>query len=211
MAVKHQLKQDRRLKLGVIGARGLGNVQGGIERYCASFYKELHPSRFHVTIFVSRRPRLDDLPSGIDVIFLPMPRVKQLEKVIHSLASILLAFALGIRTLHVHGVGSCLGLPIARALGMRSTVRHIGADYKRPKWGRFARWMLRLGEQFAARFGESVVCLNSQIAGEFSRVTGRTERVFIVPNGVAQPPPQLSTAALERLGIKSGAYVLAGC
>ena len=204
-----QLDQNRPLKLGVIGARGVGNVQGGIERYCTSFYKELPPDRFDVTIFVSRRARGDDLPPGIHVIFLPVPRVKQFEKLIHSLASIPLAFALGIRTLHIHGIGSCLALPIAWALGMRTTVRHIGADYNRSKWGPIARWMLRLGEHCAARFGDSVVCLNRQIADEFSRVTGRTERIFIVPNGVAEPPANLCTDVLDQIGIKSGGYVLA--
>jgi glycosyltransferase involved in cell wall biosynthesis len=69
--------------------------------------------------------------------------------------------------------------------------------------------MLRMGERFAARFGDSVVCLNQQIAAEFSRNTGRTERVFIVLNGTTAPPGELSTAVLDRLAIESGSYVLA--
>jgi hypothetical protein len=87
----NQLQQNGPLKLGVIGARGVGNVQGGIERYCASFYKELPQNRFHVTIFVSRRACAGDWPAGIDVIYLPVPLVKHFEKVAHSFVSILFA------------------------------------------------------------------------------------------------------------------------
>jgi glycosyltransferase involved in cell wall biosynthesis len=149
-----------------------------------------------------------ETPAGVRTFFLPVPQVRSLETILHSFASIVAARLLGIRTLHVHGIGPCVVLPLAKALGMRVIIRHVGSDYSRSKWGSFARAMLRLGERYAARYGDTIVCLTDHIANEFSGVTGRFHNVFVTPNGVGAPPPTLSTAVLNRLGIATGRYVL---
>ena len=179
------------LKIAVIGTRGLGNLQGGVERFCSSFYGKLPPDKFDITVFVRRPICLGDTSAHVHAYFVPVLRLPAFETILHSLMSVLVAHKLGIGTLHIHGIGPCLALPLASSLGMRAIVRHVGADYDRRQWGRVAKAMLRTGERFAARYAESIVCLNSQIAERFSRITGRTSRVFILANGVEPPPPIL--------------------
>ena len=178
------------LKIAVIGVRGLGNLQGGVERFCSSFYRKLPPDKFDITVFVRHPVRSAEMPAHLQTYYVPVPRSPALETVFHSLMSVFVARKLGIRTLHIHGIGPCLALPLASALGMRAIVRHVGADYDRRQWGRVAKSMFRTGERFAAQHAESIVCLTPQIADRFSRMTGRISRVFILPNGVEplQPP-----------------------
>jgi glycosyltransferase involved in cell wall biosynthesis len=196
------------LRIGVIGVRGVGKLQGGIEQYCSHFYRELCPYGFDVSIFVRRDAGPIETPPGIHTIILPVPRIRSLETVLHSFLSIIVARLLGIRTLHVHGIGPCVALPLARALGMRVVIRHVGADYDRTKWGSLARAMIRLGERYAARYGDSIVCLTPHIAKKFSEATGRFHDVLVIPNGVNAPPSTLSTDVLSCLGIVPRRYLL---
>jgi glycosyltransferase involved in cell wall biosynthesis len=91
---------------------------------------------------------------------------------------------------------------------MRIIVRHVGADYDRRQWGLLAKAMFRAGERFAARYAESIVCLNSRISERFSQTTGRTVGVFTIPNGVERPPSTLPDSVLHRLGIGREQYIL---
>jgi glycosyltransferase involved in cell wall biosynthesis len=199
----------RVLKLGVIGSRGLGSIQGGIEHYCSEFYTKLYPYGFDTTVFVRRAVMPEELPVGIRTVFIPAPRLRSFETIFHSFTSILVAWSLGIATIHVHGIGPCLVLPLARILGMRTIVRHVGADYSREKWGVMAKILLRLGERCAARYAHSIVCLHHEMASEFSRATGRKHRVFVIPNGVDAPQRQPVPFHDTPFGVASGRYILA--
>jgi glycosyltransferase involved in cell wall biosynthesis len=203
-----QRQANHLVRIGVIGARGVGKLQGGIENYCAQFYGALTPYGFDVTVFVRRDTDYAEAPAGVHTFYLPTPRVRSLETVIHSFESIIVARLLGIRTLHVHGIGPCVLLPLAKALGMRVVIRHVGADYNRSKWGPFAKAIIRLGERHAARHGDAIVCLTEHIANQFGEATGRFHDVFIIPNGVDVPAPTLSTVVLGRLGIAARRYLL---
>lgn len=203
----HFSKKDQ-IRLGVIGARSIGSIQGGIEHYCSNFYTRLKPHGFDVTIFVRWPVRSGEIPTGINICLVRVPRSKSFETILHSFASTFVAPSLGIDTLHVHGIGSCLPLPLAKLFGMRVIVRHIGADYHRTKWGILAKTMLRVGERFAAKYADSVVCLNRHIANDFSQATGRTTRIYVVPNGIdASFLPAISHQDL--LPIASRRYILA--
>jgi glycosyltransferase involved in cell wall biosynthesis len=196
-------------KIGVIGVRGIGNLQGGIERFCSSFYSKLPPEQFDITIFVRQPDLLNNLPSHVRTYYVRAPQKSAFQTIVHSVVSVLIARRQGIKTLHVHGLAACLVLPLASTLGMRTIVRHVGPDYHRRQWGRIAKALLRVGERSAARHAESVVCLNPQIAEHFLRMTGRSSRVFVLPNGVDPPPDDLPTLILERLALVETRYVLA--
>jgi glycosyltransferase involved in cell wall biosynthesis len=196
-------------RIGVIGPRGVGDIQGGIETYCSSFYKRLSPAKFDVTIFISRPGVWPGKQPWIRIFRLPTSRLRVLETPLNSLIGVILSCLLGIRTIHVHGVSACAPLPLARLLGMKTIVRHLGAEYTRTKWSPLGQFALRLCEKFAARYADSVVCLSPHVAAQFTQATGRTDRVFIVPNGVEQPAADLPVTVHHRLGIEPRKYALA--
>jgi glycosyltransferase involved in cell wall biosynthesis len=178
----------RPTRLGVIGAKGVGDVQGGIETFCSNFYRHLTPGRFDVTIFVCRAGRAEARIGAHRIIRIPAPRWLWLEMPLVSVLAVACAWMRGIRTLHFHGIGACIGLPLARLLGMKTVVRYMGPEYTTTKWGVLGRWMLRFCEGLVAVLADHVVCLNKHLAHQLAQATGRTRRVSIVPNGVERPP-----------------------
>ena len=48
---------------------------------------------------------------------------------------------------HIHAIGPALMTPLVRLLGMKAVITHHGPDYDRDKWGKFAKWILRMGEK----------------------------------------------------------------
>lgn len=190
------------LRIGVVGPRGIGAFQGGIERYCSEFYPHLPAEMFEVTIFVRNRSTLPQAYRHIQIVKLAVPRSRSLETVVYTLLAVVAARLKGINTLHVHGITACLSLPLARLLGMRAIVRHVGADYDRSKWSSLGRHVLRFAEQLCARHAETVVCLTPHIAAEFARATGRRD-ALVIPNGVPE------CDAGEYVGAGEPDYVLA--
>jgi glycosyltransferase involved in cell wall biosynthesis len=197
-----------RLKLGVIGARAIGRAQGGIETFCRAFYQQLPASKFDVTIFVSR-PSSELPATHVKVLRAPTIRAMHLETVVSSCASVVLAWLLGIRTLHVHGISAALCLPLARFLGMRTVIRHMGPEYRRAKWGPVARRFLRLGEACVARYADAVVCISEDIAAQFTVATGRTRGISVIENAVGPPPADVVNIKRAALPLHPGEYVLA--
>jgi glycosyltransferase involved in cell wall biosynthesis len=199
---------EQQLRIGVIGARGIFDMQGGVETYCSSFYRRLDPDLFSITIFASRSRVHAPLPPNLTVVRVPAPALRSLETPVGALLGVMLARLCGIRLVHVHGLSSCICLPLARMLGMSIVVRHMGAEYRRAKWGAAARAVLQLGETFAARFADTVICLNDDIRREFSASTGRRHGLHVIANGVDPPPATCPRALHQELGLEPGGYVL---
>src|ERR1022692_3389529 len=83
--------QQKAIKIGVIGPRGVGDIQGGIETYCSAFYKRLSPAKFDVTIFVSRAGPWVGIQDWIRTFHLPTSRLRVLETPVNSILGVVLS------------------------------------------------------------------------------------------------------------------------
>jgi glycosyltransferase involved in cell wall biosynthesis len=200
---------DDRLSVAVVGTRGIVGVQGGIETYCRTIYPLLVELGCEVVVF-ARRPyaqRGHNRYSGVTVVPLWCPRGKYLETPVHTLLAVVKARRRGATIIQFNAIGSCLLLPVARLLGMKTVVRHVGADYARRKWGPIARQVLRLGEYLGVRFADSVICITDDIADHVLRTYGRIS--VVIPNAVAPPRRLADEQTLKELGLRKQEYVLA--
>jgi glycosyltransferase involved in cell wall biosynthesis len=117
------------------------------------------------------------------------------------------------RTMLVLGVSGCLMLPLIRLLapGMRIVTNIDGLEWKRRKWGRIAKIVLRLSEAAAVRFSHSVIADNRAIQAYVAERYGRTA-VLIPYGGNNQPSSEPSTAAAtRRTRFPAGSYFLTVC
>jgi glycosyltransferase involved in cell wall biosynthesis len=196
------------MKIAVLGTRGFPNIQGGIESHCESLYPSLAGRGCEVIVF-TRRPYVDpvcDSYKGVRLVPLPCLKNKYLEAFFHSLFGIFAARRLSPDILHVHGIGPSLVIPIARLLRLKVVMTNHGPDYERKKWGKFAKFILVLGEYLGTRFANGIICISESIADRVSRKYSRD--VAVIPNGAALAQISKNSSVIKKYGLTRGKYIL---
>jgi hypothetical protein len=61
---------------------------------------------------------------------------------------------------HIHGIGPALFAPLFKLVGCKVILTHHGADYKRGKWGFFAKKVLKTGEKIGIGCANRIIVLN---------------------------------------------------
>ena len=192
------------------GLRGFPGVQGGVEMHAEQLCPRLRGLGTGVTVLVRRCYQPGEVgPSwrGVRFVGLWAPRRKQLEAIVHTLLSVLYAgFVSRPDVLHIQAIGPALWTPLARLLGLRVVVTHHGPDYERQKWGRLAKFVLRLGEAAAAHCANELIVISGVIQRSVAIQYGRVG--VLVPNGLSLPGPAPDASALRPFNLEPGRYVL---
>ena len=193
----------------VVGLRGFPNIQGGIETHCEQLYPRLVELGARVEV-VTRSTYWDaSKPAsfgGVQLTKIWSPSSTKLETLLHSLLAVLYAISKRPDVLHLHAVGPALFTPLARLFGLKVVVTHHGPDYDREKWGRFARWVLRVGECFGMRCSSRRIVISQTIRDlVFAKYNRRCD---LIPNGVPKAQPVVSHDWLDGAGVTPGRYVL---
>ncbi len=198
------------LRVAAVGLRGIPNVEGGIESHAQSLYGLLAQQGFEVTVHARNAFVADKAPHqwrGVRIVPSWSPSRAGLEALVHTFIAIIKARFEGADLLHIHAVGPALLTPMARLLGFRVVVTHHGRDYEREKWGPVAKFLLKMGERFAARYAQRVICVARNDADRLNREYGEGTAVAI-PNGAPKLAPADSGSVLQSLGLQPGRYVL---
>ena len=95
---------------------------------------------------------------------------------------------------------------IPRLLGKRCIATVHGLDWKRQKWGSFARNYIRFGEKIAVKYADEIIVLSRGAKEYFLREYGR--ETVLIPNGVNRHR-KLEAEQIDRLfGLKKDEYIL---
>jgi glycosyltransferase involved in cell wall biosynthesis len=137
------------------------------------------------------------------------PKIVGVESALHTLLSVFYAKRQHADLLHIHAIGPAIVLPVAKLLRLKVVVTHHGPDYDRKKWGWLARYIIKTGERFTARFADDVIAVSPVIVDIMKKKYGRTHRVHLIYNGVNIPPLVAPGSCLARLGLSPQHYVLA--
>ncbi len=208
-----------RVRVCIVGLRGIPGVMGGIESHCEQIFPRLQAlgTDYDITV-VGRRPYIGEGPydfRGLRVIGLPALRNKYFEAISNTAAAWLYArFVLKAHVFHIHGIGPALLGPLARLLGMKVVVTHHGQDFKRQKWNAIAKAALRLGERCATVAAHRLIVVSKSVTEELSRRHPKVgPRINYIPNGATELVAGAAAAdegkLLAGLGLEPGRYILA--
>jgi glycosyltransferase involved in cell wall biosynthesis len=186
---------------------------GGIEAHCEELMPRIAEAAPDLAIeVIARKPYASRMPyefKGVRVTPLFSTRGKNSEAITSTLMGVLYAFARRARLVHIHAVGPALLSPLARLIGMRLVFTHHGADYRRLKWGRVAKTMLRLGEQLGVRSAHATIAVAPSLAKELrSRFPSQAHRIHYVPNGKPAIAAPANGGVLSKFGLAERDYVL---
>jgi glycosyltransferase involved in cell wall biosynthesis len=200
---------NKPLRVMMLGLRGFPNVQGGVEVHAQNLAPLLANIGCEVEVIVRspyQNPLTEKIWDGVNFTKIWSPKSKGLEAVLHTFIGVMYAAIKRPDVLHIHAIGPALMTPLARLLGLRVVVTHHGPDYKRQKWGRFARSVLKLGEWCGMRFSNGRIVISDVIRKlVMDKYHAKSELIY---NGVNIPVQGAHESTLEQLGLKKGRYVL---
>lgn len=199
----------KKLKVVVTGTRGIPDILGGIETHCEELLPRVAALGVDITV-TRRKGYANDKATewnGVHLVDIDAPRSKTLEAIVHTFKSIVYAKKHGADIVHIHAVGPALLVPLVKLLGMKAVFTHHGPDYDREKWGRFARFMLRLGERMGTHFADKVIVISSVIRDILVKKYGRND-CHLIYNGAPTAHFNTDGSYLEELGIEPKKYVI---
>lgn len=201
------------MKIIVTGTRGIPNIMGGVETHCEELFPRIAAKGYDVTVIRRKSYVKDSLAEykGVKLINIETPKKKSFEAIVHTFKAILKAKSLKADIVHIHAIGPALLVPMARLLGMKVVFTHHGPDYDRDKWGKAAKFMLKLGERMGCMFADDIIVISNVIRDIIKCKYNRTKRVHLIYNGVSQPIICDYPEYFSELGIEKGKYILGMC
>jgi len=138
-------------------------------------------------------------------VVLPTVRLKSLEKLVHSVLSLVHAAGSAPDVVLVLGIASGPFCAIPRLAGARVVVNTDGLEWRRRKWGRLASAYLRFAERAVGAAADHLVTDALCVREYYRTVHGRA--TSFIPYG-ARKAPARSPGVLRALGVEPGGYVL---
>jgi glycosyltransferase involved in cell wall biosynthesis len=198
----------KRLKLGIIGTRGVPPRYGGFETFVAELGRRL-AARGHSVVIYSRRVRDESGGGsqweGVERVELPSISHKYLETVSHTLISTVDALRRGFDAVLVCNAANAFVLPLLRAARVPVAINVDGIERRRRKWNILGRAVYAAGESFSVIFASRIVADAEVIAAYYRTQYGVGP--LTIPYGSAFPE-EPDSDVLERLGVKKRGYVL---
>jgi glycosyltransferase involved in cell wall biosynthesis len=195
-------------RLAILGTRGVPANYGGFETFAEQLSTRLVARGHEVTVFGRSgqiAPALDgQFWRGVRIELLPAPRSKHLETVVHTLRSALRVRGRFDAALVCNGA-NFLALPLLRAAGLPTAVAVDGIESARRKWGPSGRAFHATAQFLVPRLADVIVADCDVIEAYYRRRGAR--RVRRIAYG-AEAPAGSGTAALTKLGVRPGGYVL---
>ncbi|MDP9339397.1 MAG: glycosyltransferase [Acidobacteriota bacterium] len=197
----------QKLKIAMIGIKAIPARNGGFETAVDEMSRGMVACGHDVVVY--NRSGMSELSGsdyeGVKLVTLPTIKSKNLSTIVHAfLASMHVAFHRA-DVVHYFITGTTLFAPIPRLLGMKVVCSVDGTDWQRGKWGKFARWYLKLSESLAVRFSHALVS-DSRDVQRYYRDVYRAPSSLIT-YGIREIPVT-GCEWLQRFALQSREYVL---
>ena len=166
-------------KVAIIGTQGVPARYGGFETLVENIIGDNCSEDIQYTVFCSSKDLVPSLKTykGANLIYIPV-KANGMQSTIYDIISLIKSIR-GYDVIVVLGVSGCVFLPFFRLFCRKKLIINIdGLEWKRDKWGGFAKWFLRLSEGFALRFSDVVIADNQGIV-DYVKTTYKKDSVLI--------------------------------
>lgn len=174
---------QRTLRLSIIGTAGVPSSYGGFETLVDNLcqYHSDKSLSIALTVYCSGKHYKDKKPPTYLMANLRYVNLKAngISSVIYDFLSIIDTLKKGTDVILVLGVSGALSFPFLRLFTTKKLVINIdGIEWRRQKWGWFARFFLKLSEQIATKFAHVTICDNEAISTYVRQTYGVTAKTI---------------------------------
>ncbi|ASM96101.1 DUF1972 domain-containing protein [Vibrio vulnificus] len=163
------------VKVAVVGTVGIPACYGGFESLVENLtaYKSEH---VNYQVFCSKNAYSKKVANhnGAELIYLPL-QANGIQSVPYDVLALLKCIWLKPNAVLVLGVSGCLFLPIFRFFSAAKVITNIdGLEWKRDKWGRWAKRFLKWSESVAVKYSDVVITDNKAIGDYVAAEYGKS-------------------------------------
>lgn len=195
------------MRIAFVGTRGVPATYSGFETFVEQLGARLVERGHDVTVYC-RRHHSSDRPlcyRGMRLVYVRGIVSKHLDTISHTLVSCVhtLLRRYDVVVMCISGNSPAAILP--RLAGSKVVLNVDGSDWRRRKWGRFARAYIRFSEWLATRLPDATVT-DSKVMERYYRERFGAETECIGYG--ADVPTPTGDEVLRRLGLEPGRYFL---
>lgn len=196
-------------KLAILGIVGVPANYGGFETLVDNLL-DLLPKFFEVTVFCESKsyPEKQEFYKGAKLVYINK-KANGAQSVIYDSVSLLKSYKDRDYILLL-GVSGAIMLPLLRPFTNAKIVTHIdGLEWKRDKWGWFAKKFLKFSERLAVTYSHGVISDNKHIQAYVENEYGKSS--FLIAYGAnhvsyVEPQPYL-----KKFSFLDSPYVFTVC
>lgn len=170
------------MRIFVVGARGIPNVEGGAEKNAEALFPRVVASGYEVRLFgLSNHIKMDNY-KGVHLVRGAPFWLLKTEKLLYYIQAIAEALRFRPDIVHLQGLGAAVFLWLYKLLGYKVVVRYGSADYLLGKWGFIGKLAFRFCE-FQLRFADAIISVAPALTARLHE-KGITRNIHDVPNAV---------------------------
>ncbi|MFZ2681942.1 MAG: glycosyltransferase family 4 protein [Patescibacteria group bacterium] len=199
------------MKIIMIGQKGMPSKFGGVETHVSEISTRLVRAG-HTVIAYARNwytPKGTTKFNGVQIVRLPSLHTKVADAISHTfLAAVHALIFVRPDVYHFHGVGPSLLAWMPRVFAPKATVitTFHSVDRYHAKWGKFAQFVLKLGERAALTFAHTTIAVSKTIT-DYSLAEYGLQSVYI-PNGITPQRVATDPILLAPFGLEPYGYVV---
>ncbi len=196
-----------RLKVALIGSRGIPASYGGYETLMEELSTRLVRLGLDVTVYCRSHntPRRMGCYQGVKLTVLPTLRTKHLDTPVHTLLSCLHAARQDFDAALVVNSVNAIFIPILRAAGTPVALHVDGIERQRAKWGPLGQLAYSVSERLAVHVPD-VLITDAEVIREYYQENYEAGS-RVLTYGV-DPQPVAPGETMQRLGLESRRFFL---
>lgn len=201
-------------KVAIVGIQGVPATYGGFESLVDNLLGENCPEDVQYTVFCSGKDMPDRRPQykGALLKYIPL-KANGIQSVPYDIVSMCKCLR-GFDVILVLGVSGGLFLPIFNLLNKKKLIINIdGQEYKREKWGRLAKWILKISEALAVKYADVVVADNKGIQDYVTEMYHKPSTLICYggDHTIRNLEPAFVDETLAKYGLVKGEYAVTVC
>lgn len=205
--------KSNKINVAIIGTVGLPANYGGFETLAENLVVYNCDDSLHYTVYCSSMsyPQKSDEFYGATLKYIGL-KANGWQSVIYDSVSMIRALS-SEDVVVAFGASGSIMIPLVKPFTRKKIIVHTdGIEYRREKWGRFARWYIRFSERIAVQFADAVVVDNQAVADYLNETYGVSSPLieFGGDNSVFDDITD-EQGILERYRIESGEYAVSIC
>jgi len=201
-------KSNTKLKVAILGVRGIPACYGGFDTFIEELALRLSKSNdielliYCRSLYYKKRPKVIN---GIKLVYLPSPRTKALESLLHSFLSSVHVLSQKVDIVYFVDPANAPFCLILRLFRKTMIIHTDGLGWKRKKWSLMARRYYKFAEWLATKTAAALITDNP-IMQEYYRNEYCTDSVYI-PYG-ASNHAGINESLLNQYSLSKKGYLL---